>query len=69
MPFIDPALLFNEIHPIRRLLITSADDSDVIKTSFELAKIYQEKGESILWVDGNLGENNLDLFPENAVLE
>ena len=68
MPFIDPAFLLNEVQPVQRLLITSADDSDVIKTSFELAKAYQKKGEHILWVDGNLGEHTFEKIPQNPDL-
>lgn len=69
MPFIDPALLLNEDKNISRLLITSADDSDVVKTSFELAKAFYEKENSILWIDGNLGERLPADFPENPDLE
>ena len=69
MPFIDPAFLLNEDKVFSRLLITSADDSDVVKTSFELAKVFYETDDSILWIDGNLGERLPTGFPENPDLE
>ena len=69
MPFIDPNFLFHESQPVQRLLITCADDSDVIKTSFELAKVFQKNGEKILWVDGNLGEHLPASFSDNINLE
>ena len=69
MPFIDPALLLDETVPIQRILITSADDCDVIKISFELAKLLNKKGNSVLWVDGNLGEHSLDEGAFNPDLE
>lgn len=69
MPFIDPAFLLNDEIPLSRLLITSADDSDVIKTSFELAKVFSKTENPILWVDGNLGERLPTHFPLNPDLE
>ena len=69
MPFIDPAFLLNEHNSLSRLLITSADDSDVIKTSFELAKVFYETEKSILWIDGNLGERLPVGFSGNPDLE
>ena len=69
MPFIDTNFLLNDTQPMERLLITCADDSDVMKTSFELAKILAQQGNSVLWVDGNLGERPFENFPENPNLE
>ena len=58
MPFIDPNFLSEETQPVSHLLITSADDSNVIDTSLELAKILAQQGNSVLWVDGNLGKKS-----------
>lgn len=69
MPFIDADFLLDERESVRQILITSADDSDVVKTSFELAKILNEKGADTLWVDGNLGEQQPVGCPENPPLE
>ena len=69
MPFIDPDFLFNETQPAERLLFTCADDSDVRKISFEVAKILEQKGNSVFWVDGNLGEKNSKNNSENPSLE
>ena len=69
MPFIDSTFLLNEISPLSRLLITSADDSDVVKTSFELAKAFFKSENSIFWIDGYLGERLPPDFPENPDLE
>ena len=69
MPFIDPDFLLTEKKIVSRLLITCADDSDVLKQSFELAKFWSAKGNSVLWVDGNLGEHQLDAEKENPDLE
>ena len=69
MPFITPDLLFHETSSFRHLLITSADDCDVIKTSFELAKLLYKGGESVLWIDGNLGENQPFQMAEDPNLE
>ena len=69
MPFIDPDFLWEEKTPIQILLITCADNSNVVKTAIELAKICHDKGNSVLWVDGNLGENNLKNIYENPTLE
>ena len=69
MPFIDPNFLSEETQPVSRLLITSADDSDVINTSLELAKILAQQGNSVLWVDGNLGEYSLNNNFKNPELE
>ena len=69
MPFIDPDFLFNETQPAERLLFTCADDSDVRKISFEVAKILEKKGNSVFWVDGNLGEKSSKNNSENPNLE
>lgn len=69
MPFIDPTFLFNEKPQIQRILITSADDSDVIKTSFKLAKTLSEKEGPVLWIDGNLGEHSLKETEPTDILE
>ena len=70
MPFIDKSFLLDETESVNRLLITSADDSNVVNTSFEIAKIFQQKGNSVLWIDGNLGEHLPEIFSvENPDLE
>ena len=69
MPFIDSDFLLSEKKNIQTLLITSAEDTNVTQSSFELAKIFHQKGKSVLWVDGNLGESSPENFPENPNLE
>ena len=69
MPFIDADFLLDETTPAHQLLITSADDSDVLSVSFELAKILQKTEQSILWIDGNLGERLPFDFPESPEIE
>lgn len=69
MPFIDPDFLPCEAQPAKLLLMTSADDSDVTKISFELAKLLEQKGNSVLWIDGNLGEKSPNFGLENPNLE
>ena len=69
MPFIDSDFLLDEREPISRLLITCADDSDIIKHSFELAKTWKNQGYSVLWVDGNLGEHLPKGMTSNPDLE
>ena len=69
MPFIDPNFLPKESQPISRLLITSADDSNVIYTALELAKILEKKENTVLWVDGNLGEQSPSEDFKNQNLE
>ena len=69
MPFIDPSLLLEENNPIQRLLITCADDSNVIDISFELAKIFRDQNQSVLWIDGNLGESTPDFFQTSSDLK
>ena len=69
MPFIDSDFLLSEKETIQTLLITSADDSDVIHSSFELAKIFHQKGNTVLWVDGNLGESSPENFTNSQNLE
>ncbi len=58
MPFLDSNFLMDEKSSFSRLLITSADDSDVVTISFELAKLLNKNGNAVLWIDGNLGERN-----------
>ena len=60
MPFIDPDFLSSEKNQVQRILITSADDSDVVKTSFELGKLLARDRNPVLWVDGNLGEHSME---------
>lgn len=69
MPFIDPDFLLDEKKVISKVLITCADDSDVLKYSFELAKFWCTKGNSVLWVDGNLGEPHKENIQPNPDLE
>ena len=69
MPFIDADFLPEQTPPAERLLVTSADDSDVVKASFELAQILAQQGDSVLWVDGNLGEKAFGNEPDNPSLE
>ncbi len=56
MPFIDPEYLLNEKISTQRILITGADDSDVVSISFQVAKSLKQMKTSVLWIDGNLGE-------------
>ena len=69
MPFIDSDFLLDEKKEISRVLITCADDSNVIKNSFELAKVWHAKGCHVLWIDGNLGESLPDGMVAHPDLE
>ena len=70
MPFLDSNFLMDEKSSFSRLLITSADDSDVVTISFELAKLLNKNGNAVLWIDGNLGERNaLNTFDNSDLRE
>ena len=69
MPFIDPDYLLDETPKTQKILITCADDSNVTKVSFELAKMFHQMGNSVLWINGNLGENTLPNIPNSTELE
>ena len=69
MSFIDPDFLLDEKTPIQRILMTSADDCDVARISFEFAKLLAQKGGSVLWIDGNLGEKLPEGMPAHPDLE
>lgn len=59
MPFINSDFLFDDEKTVSQVLITCADDSNVIQHSFKLAIFWADKGYNVLWVDGNLGEHPL----------
>ena len=69
MPFIDPEFLLDETETVHRLLITSADDSDVVSTALKVAKDLQKKGYNVLWIDGNVGEKTPEGFDDIPELE
>ena len=69
MPFIDNDFKITTSIQVRRILMTTADDSLVYKAAENLAYFLQNQGQSILLVDGDLGNGPNENKPLTKVLD